>query len=395
MDRRPFGVPPHPQYPPSAEYYGGHYNRHYDSYRPPEIWNGHPQPRPDTHRLSNPALPSPVPPTPPSYYHYRGYGADIPIAVRYVDPRDPMIPHHLDQIPLQASYPAQSVLGPPQRQESHRPHSDDFRDPFEDQDPRRRHGSTSLDLQDQYNNARHRRAGHASVPDPFDQPIVSPQPRRLLSPELWWDTNHERTTSSFLDGYSSDSEARSPGSGMVSRNTLNQPSSSSSATRCILCDRVGHASHDCRLAHWDESSPEANAGTPDSVSEDVAEIEKRENYEQLAGKLSHICWNMVPDPDQPPESHKTMMQHILRILSQNPDNVEIVYNYMFGEEFQNKWLCLKAMCDTQWQGVVWLVDGACRYCDDPHGAEPVTLCYRIQPNRNNNALYREVGVVRT
>lgn len=188
------------------------------------------------------------------------------------------------------------------------------------------------------------------------------------------------------------SEAKSPSLGMVSDTASDQPASSSSDARCELCDQADHLSHNCRLAQWDEPPPESPADTP--CSEYAVEIEKQEEYQKLAGKLSHICWNMTPDPDQPPESHKTMMQHILGLLSQKADNVEIVYSHMFGEESQHKWLCLKAMCDPEWQGAVRLVDGACRYCNNPGRTDPVTLCYRIQPNRNCNALYQEVGVVK-
>ena len=161
---------------------------------------------------------------------------------------------------------------------------------------------------------------------------------------------------------------------------------------CELCCLYGHIPFDCQLARWDELIPEPAAGKP--VKDTVLLSEDQEKYQRLAGKLAQIVWNLIPDSEQPPESHQTMMKHLLRVLSDQPDNPEIVHNHLYGEEFQDTWLCLKAMCDPEYQGVVSLVDGRCRYCRNPRRSEAVTLCYQIMPRKDRMSVYREVGIVR-
>lgn len=310
--------------------------------------------------------------------------------MRYVHPYDPTIPRYPVHLPHQAQYPAHpQTFHPIRRQESYQASDDYFRNSLETQDDRHGHRSITHHQQDRNVNADRRRVEHGSRSQSRDRSIISPRPYRPFLPESPQNTGRGRRICSF-DEYNSDFENLA----QASESTVGQPSLDSSITRCELCDQVGHLGYACRLARWDQAGSETpvHPASPDRSVEN--EVDQEDSYQQLAGKLSHVCWNMIPDSEQPPESHKTMMKHILHVLSQHPDNTEIVYNHMFGEEFQHKWLCLKAMCDPEWQGVVWLVDGSCRYCNSPDRADLVTLCYRIQPNRNYMALYREVGTVR-
>ncbi|KAK3336659.1 hypothetical protein B0T19DRAFT_437397 [Cercophora scortea] len=121
----------------------------------------------------------------------------------------------------------------------------------------------------------------------------------------------------------------------------------------------------------------------------------QECYQRMAERLGHVCRNLISDHDQPPTSHRTMMRHILRTLSSDPGNIDVVYRHMLEEEFQNKWLCVKAMCDDDWEGDVWSVDNSCGYCKGGNKAEdPITLCYQIKPREGKMALYREIGIIR-
>ncbi|KAK3330543.1 hypothetical protein B0H66DRAFT_586883 [Apodospora peruviana] len=226
-----------------------------------------------------------------------------------------------------------------------------------------------------------------------NEPSALPRQRRgILSPSA---------TDSSVSGYTSDPEVNNWDTTSISVQTSPVTFPTGGIPYCELCHRYGHIGVNCRLAVWEENvaeleaAPSAAGSTAAQPSTfDVVKLsEDQEKYQGLAAKLTHICWNLIPDSEQPPESHKTMMKHLLRILSQHPENPETVYDYMFGETFQDKWLCLKAICDTEWQGLVSLADGNCRYCKGRRHPDPVTLCYQIRPSRGRMAMYREVGIV--
>ncbi|KAM7222810.1 hypothetical protein V8F06_001708 [Rhypophila decipiens] len=376
MDRRPTFeyLPQDPQSP------GTHYRYYNHQHPPPELrdrrWS-------EAHRLSHPHLFDDRPPPYYSPYWLPGFG----MTTRYLLPEYNEVHRHPGHGPHQTPYDPQ-YPPPSPRQARHQAPAVYFRDPFAEADQGHENGGRGCHPQDQHDDVPDQRGENACGYESLGHSMLSPRSYRSTPPGDRQFAEHGRMTSSSTHEFNSDSGESLAG---LSDSTDGKPSLGSSSIRCELCDQVGHLGYNCRLSRWDESASETSrAPSPDEETPN----EDQEKYQKLAGKLSHICWNLIPDSDQPPESHKTMMKHILHVLSQHQDNTETVYNHMFGEEFQHKWLCLKAMCDPEWQGAVWLIDGACRYCNHPSRADPVTLCYQILPSREEMATYREVGIVR-
>ncbi|KAK3393199.1 hypothetical protein B0H63DRAFT_443462 [Podospora didyma] len=112
---------------------------------------------------------------------------------------------------------------------------------------------------------------------------------------------------------------------------------------------------------------------------------------QLAGKLAYMVQSLIPDPEQPP-AHEMMMKHILEMLADHPENPGLVYRAMTEEQFQNKWVCVEAVCDAYWLGTVWLVDGKCSFCAGMKQGD-IGLCSQVKPRTDQLARYREFGTV--
>ncbi|KAK0613076.1 D-arabinono-1,4-lactone oxidase-domain-containing protein [Bombardia bombarda] len=160
---------------------------------------------------------------------------------------------------------------------------------------------------------------------------------------------------------------------------------------CRLCGRDGHDIRECRRTATRKRSFSETGGSATSRSDLGALNREQAKYQDLAGQLSSICKNLLPDLDHPPASHKTMMKHILENLSSHAKNTGIVYGYLHKSQYYDLWLCVKAMCDAGWSGGARVGDEGCRYCKKGGKPDLITLCLQIKPRRGQMAIYREAA----
>jgi hypothetical protein len=158
--------------------------------------------------------------------------------------------------------------------------------------------------------------------------------------------------------------------------------------KCQLCDEQGHMARDCPQLPPCATLSGAPRANPAFLTEDQSK------WQEKASKLSFICQSLLPDPDCQSLSYEVMMQHLLEVLGENVHNTDLVYEYMQKLPFGWKWFCVRAVCDTQYNGAKVLLSSMngevqCEYCAKRDSI--VNFCLQIQPRKGQHALYREVA----